>query len=428
VNGTGAVWSSSSRSSSSKDASAARLALLDPLDDLLDDVRPRGDVHAEFGGLQLDGRAAGHLGDEDALVVADDLRVQVVVHLRRHLDRRRVQPGLVRERGRPDVGRVGVRCQVRDLGDRVRDALHLGQAAVGQDVPPHLGDQAADHGEQIRVAGALPVAVGGPLHVRRAGIHGGQGVGHRATRVVLGVDAEPDAGAPLHVGHDVVHAHRQHAAVGVAQHADVRTGRGGGVEQPHAVVRVELVAVEEVLAVEEDAAAVLAQERHRVAHHRDVLLRRGAQRLAHVPHRGFRDDAHDRRAGVEQGADLRVVLHRDPGLAGRAERDELRVPELQLAVRGTGEELGVLGQRAGPAALDEADAELVEQPRHRELVGDRVADALTLRPVAQRGVEDVERVGLHEPSSSVGSGETKNPPRDAEGCASVKSWYRRATR
>ena len=129
------------------------------------------------------------------------------------------------------------------------------------------------------VAGPLAVAVRRALHVRRAGIHGGQGVGHRATRVVLGVDAEPDAGATAHVGDDVVHAHRQHAAVGVAEDADVGAGRGRDVEHPHAVVAVELVAVEEVLAVDEHAPSLGAQERDGVAHHREVLLERRAQRV-----------------------------------------------------------------------------------------------------------------------------------------------------
>ena len=127
------------------------------------------------------------------------------------------------------------------------------------------------------VAGPLAVTVGRALHVRRAGIHGGQGVGHRATRVVLGVDAEPDTGATTYVRHHVVHAHGEHAAVGVAENPDVRAGAGRGVEHADAVVGVVPVAVEEVLAVDEHPAAVVAQERHGVAHHGEVLLVRGAQ-------------------------------------------------------------------------------------------------------------------------------------------------------
>ena len=105
--------------------------MLDPLDHLADDVGTRRDVDPELAGLQLDRGTSRHLGDEDALHVADHGGFEVVVHLRRDLDGRRVQPGLVREGSGTDVGRMRVLREVRDLGDRVRDTLHLGEAAVG---------------------------------------------------------------------------------------------------------------------------------------------------------------------------------------------------------------------------------------------------------------------------------------------------------
>ena len=90
-------------------------------------------------------------------------------------------------------------------------------------------------------------------------------------------DARPDG------ADDLADAHRQHAAVRVAQHADVGAGLGGRLEHPHAVGRVVLVAVEEVLAVEEYPPALAAQEGHGVAHHRQVLLQRRPQCLLDVP-------------------------------------------------------------------------------------------------------------------------------------------------
>ena len=85
----------------------------------------------------------------------------------------------------------------------------------------------------------------------------------------------------------------------------------------------------------------------------------------------------------------------------------------ELAGRGAREEIGVLRQCTGPTALDEADPDLVEQPGDGQLVGDGVADALALRAVAQRGVEDVEVVGLHR--SSFGWRQQKTPCRDGRG-------------
>ena len=139
------------------------------------------------------------------------------------------------------------------------------------------------------------------------------------------------------------------------------------------------------------------------------------RRLLDVPHVGLGDQGDDRGLRVEQGAHLRVVLDADAGLAGGAEGHQHRVPQLQLAGRRAREELGVLRHRARPAALDESHADLVEQPRDGELVGDGVGDALTLGAVAQRGVEDVEVVGLHGSSCRVVVGQNKRPPADAEG-------------
>ena len=123
--------------------------------------------------------------------------------------------------------------------------------------------------------------------------------------------------------------------------------------------------------------------------------------------------ADDRGLGVEQRLDLRVRRpRRRPALRVGAERDEHRVLQVQLGA-GPAEELGVLGHRARPAALDEADAELVEQPRDGELVDDRVGDALALGAVAQRRVEHLEG---HRGKSFLGPATpTKRPPADAGG-------------
>ena len=102
-------------------------------------------------------------------------------------------------------------------------------------------------------------------------------------------------------------------------------------------------------------------------------------------------------AGVSASSSARRFASpsgRDARLARAAEGDEPRVAQLQRAR--APEELGVLGVGGRPAALDVVDAEGVEQPRDAELVLDGEAQALALRAVAQRGVEqpDIHRV-LH---------------------------------
>ena len=195
-------------------------------------------------------------------------------------------------------------------------------------------------------------------------------------------------------GDDVAEFVRHHAAVGVAQRDQVGAGLHGRPDHFQGVVRVGPVAVEEVLGVEEDPLPVLAQVGDRVRDHREVLLQRGPQGEKDVPVVTLGDKGHDRRARFAQRGDQGVVGRLHAGPAGRAERGELRVLEVQFG-DGAAEELGVLRDRAGPAALDEPDTELVQLPRDDELVGHAEVQALLLRAVSQGRVVDVKGVVEH---------------------------------
>ena len=208
--------------------------------------------------------------------------------------------------------------------------------------------------------------------------------------------------APV-AAHDVVHdvgdLVGQHPAVGVAQGDHLGTGLGGDPHGLEGVVAVRGVAVEEVLGVEEDPATLGAQERDGVADHLEVLLEGRAQGPLDVAGVRLRDEGDDLGLAVEQRPHEGVALGAAPGPAGRPERRERRVAQGQLARR-TGEELGVLGVRTGPATLDVPDAQLVEVRGDGELVRHGEVEPLLLGAVAQRRVVDVE-VG-HRCSPGVG--------------------------
>src|SRR5579883_3486229 len=72
----------------------------------------------------------------------------------------------------------------------------------------------------------------------------------------------------------------------------------------------------------------------------------------------------------------------------RAEGRDLRMPQAQLL--DLAEERGIALVRAGPAALDVVDAEIVEALGDFELVLDRERNVLRLTSVAQRGVVDLD--------------------------------------
>ena len=372
---------------------ALRLGVLDahrhPAEQL---VLPR-EVHPELAPLELDRRAARHLGDQHPHVVADPDRVDVLVEVRIDPDGAGVQPGLVRERTGADVRLARERADVRDLADRVRDPGGLAQspARAVEQVAALLDLEVGDDGDQVGVAGTLAVPVDRALDVRGARAHGREGVRHRAAGVVVRMHAEPqavpDGGA--HLRDDVRHAVGQHPAVGVAQRHDLGPRRERGPDRLDRVGRVVAEAVEEVLGVEHDAAALADEELDGVRDHREVLRTRRAQGALDVADVALGDQRHDRRLRVQEGAHLRVVPRASARLAGGAERREHRVGQVQFLGRPR-EELRVLRDRPGPATLDEPDPQLVEERRNRELVCDGQVHALLLGAVAQGGVVDVE--------------------------------------
>ncbi len=370
---------------------ALELPRLDPLHDPGDERAVPAEVDAELLALEFDGGAAGHVGDQHAHGVADPRGVDVLVEVRVDLDGRGVQARLVREGGDPDVGLVRGGGEVHDLGDGVRDPGHVGERPVGEHLAPVLDLQGGDDGEEVGVADALAVPVRRALDVRGARVHRGQGVGDGAAGVVLGVDAQAGAGVGEDGGDGGGHLGGQHAAVGVAQDDHVGAGLVRGAYDGLGVLRVGPVAVEEVLAVDEDAAALGNQVGDGVADHLQVLVEGGAQGEFDVAVVGLGDERDDRGAGFQQGPHLRVLGGRAARAPGRAEGDQLGVLEGDFRA-GAGEELGVTGVGAGPAALDEAHSEVVQMPGDRQLVGDGEVDALALGAVAQGGVEDVEAV------------------------------------
>ena len=150
------------------------------------------------------------------------------------------------------------------------------------------------------------------------------------------------------------------------------------------IVRIGLVAVEEMLAVEQHLAALGLAAAHAVADRGEVLLER-LQRDAHVIVPGLGDEADGVGLGGEQRGEARIVRGRAAGPPGHAEGAEAGAPG-----RASAEQFGVDRVGARIAALDIVDAEPVEHRGDVTLVGEREIDAGGQRAVAQRRVEQIE--------------------------------------
>src|SRR5437867_3286175 len=119
----------------------------------------RLEIEAEAGGLVEEVRAPGQVGDQHALAVADQVRIDVLVGGRVLLHRGHVQPALVREGALPDEGLALVGLQVGELVDQVGDLGERLQLRGADAVPAVLQLQDRDHRHQVRVPAALAEVV-----------------------------------------------------------------------------------------------------------------------------------------------------------------------------------------------------------------------------------------------------------------------------
>ncbi len=147
-----------------------------------------------------------------------------------------------------------------------------------------------------------------------------------------------------------------------------------------------------MLAVEEHAPTGGREELHRIGDHRHALVEGGAQGLGDVEVPALAYDAHGGGLGLEQGLQRGVDVDLPRRTARRSEGHQISSVERQLGRR-PAEELGVLRIRLRVATLDPAHTEPVELLGNAQLVLDRQRDAFELRAVAQRRVEDVDRLG-----------------------------------
>jgi hypothetical protein len=100
---------------------------------------------------------------------------------------------------------------------------------------------------------------------------------------------------------------RQGAAVRIAQNEAVGTGGLRREDRFDGIIRIRLVAVEEVLGIVDDLIHVFFQERHGFLDHREVFLQCGLERLEHMEVPGLAEDRRHRGAGGHQRLHARVV-------------------------------------------------------------------------------------------------------------------------
>ena len=222
--------------------------------------------HRDADAVELgeDVGASALVGDEQPAPVADEVRWHVLVGARILLHGGDMDAAFMREGRLADIRRVAVRRAIekliedaRDVGERA-EPLRRDAGLVALSVVRFQHQRRDDRGE-IGVAAALAEPVQRALDLARTGAHRGERIGHAIVGIVVHMDAEMVAGDVLHhLGHDRLDLLGQRAAIGVAQHDPAGAGLVRRLGAGKRVLGVRLVAVEEMLAVEQR----LAPRRH----------------------------------------------------------------------------------------------------------------------------------------------------------------------
>ncbi len=311
---------------------------------------------------------------------------------------RAVDTTLVGEGRAAHEGLVVERSDVGDLGHRARQRGQRADVAApdGCQLVVGLEREVGHDADHVGVAAALAVPVDGGLYVTGAGSHRRHRVGHCQLGIVVGVDAPGDIGRigvgpervtrVLEDGHQLV---GERAAVGIAEDDVTGTGRACRAQAVERVLAIGPVSVEVVLRVVDHGPSLVSDPADRFGDHVQVLIERCAQHLEDVERPGLAEDGHDRGLRPHQLVEERVLGCAVVLVTGGAEGRQLGVRPGHLL--GGREELDVLGVGAGPAALDEGHAVLVEHPRDTDLVREREGDVLALGPVAKRRVVEDDR-------------------------------------
>ena len=276
--------------------------------------------HGDADAVELgeDVGAAALIGDKQSPPVAHCLRRHVLIGARVLLHGRDMDAAFVGEGRLADIGCAAVRRAIEQLIENARgvgERLELLRRHPGLEALRivSLQQQCRDDGGEIGVAATLAEPVQRALDLAGAGAHRGERIGHAIVGVVMHMDADVVAGDVLHnLDHDPLDLLRQRAAIGVAQHHPAGAGLVGRLGAGKRVIGIGLVAVEEMLAVEQRLAPRGDDGRDQLSDGLQILLGADAERHIDMEVPGLGDETDGRR--------LRREHRLEAGIVGEIER------------------------------------------------------------------------------------------------------------
>jgi len=351
-------------------------------------------IDAQGFGLVGNVAFAGHVGDQNAPAVADQLRRHVFVSRRIFRHGADMDASLVRKSAPPherprhqgrNVGHIAdIQGKIRELPDRShRQAAHF-----------HFDLQIGNHGDQIGVSGPLAVAVDRSLNDSDAFAHRRKRIGNGQAAVVVGVNA-----GLLHwnnggcFAQDGAHFMRHGPAVRVAENDPVRARVESGPDHLEGIPGVVFVAVKKMLRVKKHLFAPGLHAGDGIADHGQIFFQRHFQNIGNVKIPGLAEDRNGRGFGPNQRLEVGAMIGPDARLSGRAECGQFRIFKLHRF--GHFKKAHVLGVGTGPAAFNVMKMDVIQTPGDPQLFFGGKGDLLPLRAVAERCIVNQNPVLRH---------------------------------
>ena len=299
------------------------LEAFDLLQDLGNLGGPFGKLETHRGGFDQHVGLSGKIGNGHNALIADERRVDMFVSSRQFLDGMHMQAPFVGECRAANEGSTDV---MRHVGHLVDEARQIGQSR--QVVDQRAGAfqlQQRDDGREVAVADALAVTVHRPLNLHGPRVDSRQSIGYTEPAVVMRVGTDRTTHRRRGRFGRFGHKRRKTSAIGVAKNNEIGTRLRSGFDRGQGILPVFAVTVEEVLRIIKHFPPVRLEESHRVADHGKVLFQGYPEDFYDMQRPCFAHDRDHGRPGVEQLADLRIVLHLHAAAPRHAESRDLCV-------------------------------------------------------------------------------------------------------
>ncbi len=242
--------------------------------------------------------ASSIVGDQHPLPITDASRIDMLIGGRVLQDCVNMHPAFVGKRGISDIGLMLIGHEIGNFRHKPGHILEMAQG-IGQGLAFHFQREIRNNGTEVGISTTFPDAIDGPLYLLNAHLDRHQRVRHGHFTVVMGMDAKRYPTLTLHHSADLTDLPRHRAPVGITENHSLRTRLYRFPDRAQRIVRVGLIAVEEMLRIVENAASFPTEVADGIADQLKILVEGDTERIGDMERPGLSEERDDLRVGAK---------------------------------------------------------------------------------------------------------------------------------